>query len=832
MQRRASWWSVRIEPWGMAALLLGLVLACYWPALRGGLLWDDQAHVTAPALRSRSGLGRIWFDVGATQQYYPVVHSAFWIENRMWGNAPLGYHLANVLFHATSCFLLALVLQRLGSVPSAGAAARPGRAASSAIPRAAGWLAAAIFAVHPVCVESVAWISEQKNTLSLVFYLLAALAYLDFDDKRRAGSYARALAFFLLALGTKSVTATLPAALLVMLWWRNGRLSLRRDAGPLAPWFAIAMVSGLFTAWVERRFIGAEGAGFDLSAIQRVLLAGRVVSFYLGKLIWPADLAFVYPHWDVPAVSPGWYGFLGGALALTAALWLFRRRCRGALAAWLFFIGSLFPALGFFNVYPFIFSYVADHFQYLASLGLIALAAGGVATMLARASTAVRVGGWGLCGALVAGLGFLANQQCRIYVNAETLYRATLARNPECWMAHTNLGAELAKSPAGEAEAMAHDQEALRIKPDYAEAHNNLAVELAKLPGREPEAIAHYGQALRIRPDYAETHANLANVLATIPGRVPEALMHYQQALRLKPDYADAHYNLANELAKLPGRLPEALAHYERALQLNPDHAKAHFNLANELAKLPGRAPDAIAHYEEAIRILPDNAGAHTNLANVLAAIPGRESEALIHYHQALRLKPDDAEIHYDLANELAKLPGRLPDALVHYERALQLNPAHAEAHFNLANELARLPGRAPEAIEHYEEALRIRPDYAEAHANLANVLAAIPGRVPEALAHYEEALRLNPDLAEVHYNLANELAKLPGYDAEAIHHYQETLRLKPDFARAQNRLAILYARQGRTDEAKRLWKRVLELDPTNEDAGKYLGMLERFEGR
>src|SRR5664280_2024949 len=651
MQGRTLSLAVLLKPWGMAALVGGLVLACYWPALHGGFVWDDQAHVTSPDLRSWAGLGRIWWEMGATQQYYPVLHSAFWIEHRLWGDATLGYHLVNLLWHVTSCCLLALLLRRLWQ-PDQAASPGTGRA----ILAGTEWLAALIFAVHPVCVESVAWIAEQKNTLSLVFYLLAALAYLGFESERKPRFYGLASAFFLLALGTKTVTATLPAAILVVLWWRNGTLSWRRDVRPLIPWFLLALVAGLFTVWVERKVIGAEGTGFDLSATQRVLLAGRVVWFYLGKLVWPADLMFIYPHWDI-ATAGGWYGWLGGALAVTAALWLIRRWTRGPLAGWLFFVGSLFPALGFFSVYPFIFSYVADHFQYLASLGIIATVAAGIALILTGASPRVRAVGQILCWLLVAGLGLLANRQSRVYANGVTLYRATLARNPDCWMAHNNLAVILAKSPADEAEAVAHYQEALRLKPDYAEAHNNLAAELAKLPGRESEAIEHCEQALRIHPDYAEAHCNLANVLATLPGREADAVAHYEQALRLNPDFVEAHVNLANELAKLPGRLPEALAHYEQALRINPGLADVHYNLAVQLSNLPGREAEAIAHYQEALRIKPDDAEAHSNLAAVYVR-QGRLEEARKHWERALELNPNYEDARRNL-RQLQDLQGR-----------------------------------------------------------------------------------------------------------------------------------------------------------------------------
>jgi hypothetical protein len=262
------------RPLAAALAVLGAAMLAYLPALTGGLLWDDAAHITTPRLQSARGLWDIWFRLGATQQYYPVLHTAFWFEHRIWGGSVLGYHLANVALHAAAACLFALVLGRL-------------RPAWTGFPWPA-WLAAAVFALHPVCVESVAWISEQKNTLSLVFYLLSALVYLQFDRDRRPGRYFLALGFFVLALLSKSVTATLPAALLLLLVLRRPSLGFRRDVAPLLPWLAIGAASGLFTAWVERNFIGARGEAFDLGLVERCLLAGRIVWFYLGKLLWPS----------------------------------------------------------------------------------------------------------------------------------------------------------------------------------------------------------------------------------------------------------------------------------------------------------------------------------------------------------------------------------------------------------------------------------------------------------------------------------------------------------------------------------------------------------------
>ncbi len=275
--------------WICALLLVLVTVLAYQPAWNGKPIWDDDAHITKPELRSLGGLARIWMEPGAAQQYYPLVHSFFWVEHRVWGDRTLGYHLINLLLHAGCALLLVKILRRL-EVPGA-------------------WLAAAIFALHPVEVESAAWIAELKNTLSGVCCLGAALAYLNFDRNRKWTFYAGALGLFMLGLMSKTVIATLPATLLVIFWWQRGRLSWNQDVLPLLPFFAAGIVAGLFTAWMERAFIGAEGSDFNLSAIQRCLIAGRAFWFYLGKLFWPAHLIFIYPRWNVSrAVSarPPW----------------------------------------------------------------------------------------------------------------------------------------------------------------------------------------------------------------------------------------------------------------------------------------------------------------------------------------------------------------------------------------------------------------------------------------------------------------------------------------------------------------------------------------------
>jgi protein O-mannosyl-transferase len=607
-------------PWACAGLFAA-VLVAYWPTLQGSLIWDDDAHVTKPALRSLHGLWRIWFEVGATQQYYPVLHSAFWIEHLLWGDATLGYHLTNLFFHATAACLFALALRRLWKREDAA------------------WLAAFLFALHPVGVETVAWISEQKNTLSAVFYLLSALAYLRFDRERGKGTYVLALGLFVLAVLSKSVTVTLPAALLVVIWWQRGTLSWKRDIVPLLPWFTIGATAGLFTAWVERKYIGAEGAVFTLSLPQRCLLAGRVAWFYLGKLVWPADLIFVYPHWAVDAAALSQWLFSLAALAVIVALAWLSRRTRGPLAGALFFLGTLFPALGFFNVYPFRFSYVADHFQYLASLGIIALAAAGwakyshvipsearnppvVANEIPRYARNDQTGGpasWLPAAAALAVLcllGGLTWRQSGLYRDPVTLYRATLDRNPGAWLAHNNLGVILADAHRLP-EAAEQFQETLRLEPGYADAERNYGLTLAR-EGRWADAIPHYEQALRLQPDFVDAHDDFGNTLLWL-NRPAEAVSQFEQSIAQSPDDFEAQCNLGLALVRT-NRLAEATPHFEAAVRLEPDNAGARNYLAHAFRQA-GRLPEAIAQYEELVRLRPDDPKAQSQLAEARAAL-------------------------------------------------------------------------------------------------------------------------------------------------------------------------------------------------------------------
>jgi Flp pilus assembly protein TadD len=502
----------------------------------------------------------------------------------------LGYHLANILLHTSAALMVASILRRL-KIPGA-------------------YLAAAVFALHPINVESVAWITEQKNTLSAIFYLGAAMAYLSFDEKRGLPWYCLALGLFALGLLSKTVTATLPAALLVIFWWQRGRLSWRADVLPLVPFFTLGAAGGVATAVVERKLIGAEGMAFDWTIIERGLIGGRAIWFYLYKLFWPAELIFIYPRWQVSQSAWWQYLFPAAALLLVVTLWLLRRRWRAPLAGVLFFVGTLFPVLGICNVYPFIFSYVADHFQYLASLGVITLASAGAALLLKRWRLWRRPGGYAVCLGLLGVLAGLTWRQSALYVNVETLYRATIARNPACWMAQNNLGLLLTNRGDLD-EAFARYHAALRIRPDYAEAHSNLAIVLARR-GKDKEAEAQCRIALKILPDYPQAHSNLGVILAQ-KMRFDEAIAHYQEALKLRPDFAEAHGNLASALGNV-GNLDDGIAHFQTALQLKPDYDEARNNMGilinerNRILKLLAQRRELLRSHSDNVALLNDTA--------------------------------------------------------------------------------------------------------------------------------------------------------------------------------------------------------------------------------
>jgi tetratricopeptide (TPR) repeat protein len=515
-------------------------------------------------------------------------------------------------------------------------------------------------------VESVAWITERKNVLSGFFYLSSALAYLSFADvtgdpantslssdisstesNRSWGFYALSLFLFLCALLSKTVTCSLPAAILLVLWWKRDYLC-RRDILALIPYFVIGALFGLTTVWLERYHVGALGEEWALSFVDRVLVAGRALWFYAGKLAWPHPLTFTYPRWHIDGGMWWQYLFPLAALAVISILWVMRRRIgKGPFVAVAFFAGTLIPALGFFDVYPMRFSFVADHFQYLASIGLLALAAASVKTLFKRLGPRQSFVGIVVTMAVLLVFGVLVWRQGNIYRDGETLYRDTISKNPDAWMAHYNLAMLLVNRGRPE-EVMAHLSEVLRLQPDDVDTHYNLGVALEK-QGRLKEAMTHFSEALRLRPDYADAHYSMAVTLAGLE-RYKEAISHYYEVLRVNPNNGEAHNNLGVALFSL-GQLDKAIGHYLTAIKLDSNFSKAHNNLGNALVQ-KGKLDEAIIQYHRALEIQTSYPEAHNNLGVALAK-QGKMDEAIIQFEEALRLQPDYAQARTNLAYAL-----------------------------------------------------------------------------------------------------------------------------------------------------------------------------------
>ncbi len=577
-------------------LLLPAALIAYHPAWNGKPVWDDERHITAPELSSFTGLEKIWTKLGATQQYYPLVHSVFWAEYRLWGDAPLGYHLLNILLHALSSLLLYKILRRL------------------AIPGA--WLAAAVFALHPIEVESVAWISELKNCLSGVFFFGAILCYLQFDRKRTLQPYLVSIGLFSLGLMAKTAIAPMPAAMLVILWWKRagtGRLRWKKDFLPLLPFFLAGISFGLFTAWVERKFvIGKDAINFNYSLIERCLIAGRVFWFYLSKLFVPVNLTFVYRRWEVCRAVWWQYLFPIGAVSLISALWLLRHRSSAPAAAIGYFIVMLFPALGFFTIYPFRYSFVADHFQYLAGVGPMVLASASLSSAISRMRGRIASAARLLPVIILFTLAALTWRQCGIYADIESLYKAVIRNNPTCLMAHNNLGFVYQNT------------------------------------GRPDKALACYRRAIELNPTFREGYYNMGNVLMQT-GRIYEAITQYRKALDGRPDYIDAQVGLGEALMQT-GQVMEAIVCFRKALDIDSSSIGTLLDLGDALRKA-GRNRDAADCYRRVLRMNPADLKTLNGLCDIFMRI-GQPDNAILAAEKAMILAKSTGQ--EALAKEIA----------------------------------------------------------------------------------------------------------------------------------------------------------------------------------
>ena len=538
----------RAVAWLGAATLAAWTIFAYWPAWHGGFIWDDDRYVTHNYLLiAPDGLCRIWFSLDAPSQYFPLAYTVLRIERSLWDLNPVGYHWVNILLHLGNALLVWCVLARL-KVPGA-------------------WLAAAIFALHPVQVESVAWISELKNVLMGFFFLLTLLTWIEYVDathKHRRILYVAALVFYLLALSAKATACTLPAALLLVLWLKKTAIG-RRALLEIIPFVLLALGMGLLAVWWEKYHQGTRML-VSLGPLERLLIASQAVWFYLGKIFWPAKLTFIYPQWRIDAASPVAYLWLIAAIAFVVAIYYGRRWFgRSVEVATLFFVVTLGPLLGFVMLYTFRYTFVADHYQYLASIGPIALASAGLVTLSRSSKTFQRVVG-GTSFAILICLGLLTWRQSATYRDAETLWRATIAKNPDCWMAYNNLGV-VQFEKGGVEDAIEKYQQSLRLHPDYPEAHYNLGSALLQ-EGYADEAIRQCEEALKIQPNEPDAHVVLGNAFMA-KRDVDRAINQYQQALTVRPEDSNAHYNLGIALQE-KGETERAAREYEKARKYEP----------------------------------------------------------------------------------------------------------------------------------------------------------------------------------------------------------------------------------------------------------------------
>jgi tetratricopeptide (TPR) repeat protein len=639
----------RSDFWICLALLL-TSFAVYAPVRYFDFVnFDDPEFVRDnPHVRGGLTLGGLTWACTSVESanWFPVTRLSHLLDAQLFGMRAGPHHIASVLFHGLAALLLFAFLHRATGVrwPSA--------------------FVAFLFAVHPLHVESVAWVAERKDSLCALFWFLALLAYVRYTERPGVGRYLLVLLAFALGLMAKPMIVTLPFVLLLLDVW-----PLRRPPGiwEKLPFFALS-AAGAIVTYVVQRHSGAVEALAALPVGRRV--ENAVVSYvvYIAKTLWPTRLAVFYPY---PIDIPLWQAALAAvALAGISILVLRSFRAYPYLAVgWLWYLGTLAPVIGLVQIGA---QARADRYMYVPMVGLSIMLAWGAAAWLRRVPrgrTAVAV----LAAAACLSCAALARTQVQYWRNSESLFRHALAVTGGNYMAHNNLGIALEEIPGRLPEAIAHYQSALRINPGCAEAHNNLGNARAQLPGRLPEAAAQYEAALRIRPAYLAAHLNLGTLLMRTPGRVPEAIAEYHTAVRLDPNNAEAHNNLGSAWAQLPGRLPEAIAEYRAALRADPDYAEAHKNLGNALAQFPGRLPEAIGEYEAALRAKPAYAEAHYNLAVTLGEA-GRTPEAIGEYEAALRVNPDYEEAHYNLAVTLAKA-GRLPEALAHFDAALRIKP-------------------------------------------------------------------------------------------------------------------------------------------------------------
>ncbi|MCJ7544662.1 MAG: tetratricopeptide repeat protein [Phycisphaerae bacterium] len=758
----------------LGAVLVVLTLLVYIPAMGGGFLWDDDWLLTEnPNLSSFAGLGRLWkvdwWGDKLVPDYFPVTWTSFWIEWRLWHNHAAGYHVTNILLHATSALLLWRVLARLGVRWA--------------------WLAGVLFAVHPVNVTSVAWIAERKNTLSMVFYLLALGCYLRFDDRAGRRWYVAALGMFLLALLSKTSVVMLPVVLLLVAWWRRDRVTWR-DLLKAAPFFVLAVVLSILGILYQRHVVIQDSPirsaheGFFF----RLAVAGMAPWFYLLKAVVPHPLAMVYPRWDFDPRAL--VNYLPGLalIGVLALLWRLRPWCKGALVALAYFVVTLFPVMGFFSMYYHLYSFVADHWQYVPMIGLLALVSG-VAAFLTRyvPRVAVQAAAVVVVGALSVG----AWHRSKICADSFKLWKDNIATYPNHFLPYYNLGRAQDEENRFD-DALRNYEKSIQLNKGFDRPYTNIGSILARR-GDIFQAARYFDEALRIYPDSIPARANLGYMLYMM-GRTDEALHQLRLAEKVSKDSVLVQVDMALVLMGV-GRIDEAMEHARIGVAADPSDYEPRILLAKCLS-LKGLARDVIEQATVAAAIKPDSVEAHTLLGLHLRSV-GRSAEAAEHWRKVLESQPDDVDALNNLAITMVDC-GNLPDALTYLTKALNLQPGNLEIQINLAFVLARTQ-RPAEAVELYRRALAARPNWPDVLTSLAALLANYP----------DPAIRKPAEAV----TLAQRACELTNY-------------ARPDM---MDVLASAYATAGRRSDAIQMATRAMELARSAGNAAYAAALAQRI---
>jgi len=750
--------AARHWPLALGLLVATLTVLVFLPCLRNGFVnWDDDFNIlNNPDFRGLGWTQLKWmFTTFYLGPYQPLSWLTLGADYALWGLDPFGYHLTNLLLHGANAavfFAVALaVLRRLTPEPETNDWRPPLAAAFASL----------AFSLHPLRVESVAWVTERRDVLSGLFYLLSVWSYL--RGLSRAGwaeRHAWALAFFACALMSKAIVISLPLVLIALDFYPLRRLPLepgrwfQAQARPVwtekIPYMLLALAAGAF-GFIAQREVGATLSLQDWGLMPRISQAFYGLIFYLPKTLWPTGLYALYEA-PQPILIWKWpyWACAGSVIAITGAtVWTWRRWPAG-LVLWVFYGVSLAPVLGLVKLGQ---AATADRYTYLACLGW-ALAAGAVLLRGLRCGRTGRSASIVLAALICGVLGFLSARQIAVWRNSESLWSNALRHNPKHIYAANNLGTALLEQGRTD-EAIAQLLIAIRNHPVSAYAFYNLGNALAK-KGVTDKAMAAYREALRWDGSYFQAHNNLAALLAS-QGQISEAEKHFRDAIRLRPAMAHAHLGLA-DILRDTGRTAEAISEYEQALLISPGLTEARNGLGIAWAR-QGRLPEAAASFRAAVAAQPADLGARVNLAAVLSDM-GREDEAVAQFQAALRIDPSCAAAHNGWGTALARR-GRIDEAIARYREALRLDPRLAEAHNNLGTMLLN-QGRSEQAVSQYREALALRPDYPEAHFNLANVLAR-RGELGEAAGHYRETLRLSPGNEPARKNLDAILKHLSG---------------------------------------------------------------------